>query len=236
MTVEGDGVYSYVAPLSENRWETFQIQLDNDSDKLLHPQYVRAVKGTKVSGPNEASVCGDACWLIEGRGEMVSKSLLSEEGAIVPADDSLVEWGTEDQGECGDQYKITLHVAGKWRTVSWSKLSPEQVGTKKEPIKAKYFVAGTFGGWDLMEMEEVNPGVFILEVTLMSIVNQFVILRNADWHQTIYPASMAQSSAAEILGPEDRFDDLAWTIPGRAGEKVTIEFQRSGTSMKISWR
>jgi 3-oxoacyl-(acyl-carrier-protein) synthase len=241
MKVEDDGVFSYVVALGENRWESFQIQLDDYGDKLLHPKDFRAKKGTTVLGPDEASVAADACWFIDGRTEMVSTMMLTDEsaseGAVAKASEELVEWGGEDSGVTGDQYKITMHVAGKWRAVAWSKLSPEQVGTKKEPLVGKYYVAGSFAGWELAEMQPTGPGQWSVQVSLIFGQNSFVILRNADWHQTIYPATaITGSSDAEVLGPEDRFEDLAWFISGRPGEKVLIEFQRAGGAMKVSWK
>jgi hypothetical protein len=238
MKVEDNGVFSYVIALGENRWESFQISLDGDSEKLLHPPLYQAPKGTKVVGPDESPDAAELVWLIDGRSEMVSQAMLSDatSEALATADDALVEWGGEDKGAMGDQYKITLHVAGKWRTVSWSKLTPEQVGTKKEPIAGTYYVAGDFSGWELTEMTQVGPGQFSLQVALIFSSNDFVIVRNADWHQTLYPASPTQGSESDILGPEDRYADLAWNISGKVDEKVTIELQRSGTSIKVSWK
>lgn len=66
MEHEGDENYGYTITLGENRWEEFQIYLDGDKEKRLHPGRPQAPKGAPAFGPD--SFAKDVNWRIEGRG------------------------------------------------------------------------------------------------------------------------------------------------------------------------
>eukprot|EP00930_Biecheleria_cincta_P098875 TRINITY_DN9052_c0_g2_i1.p1 TRINITY_DN9052_c0_g2~~TRINITY_DN9052_c0_g2_i1.p1 ORF type:complete len:1203 (+),score=231.24 TRINITY_DN9052_c0_g2_i1:243-3611(+) len=66
MEHEGDENYGYTITLGENRWEEFQIYLDGDKEKRLHPGRPLGPKGAPVFGPD--SFAKDMNWRIEGRG------------------------------------------------------------------------------------------------------------------------------------------------------------------------
>ncbi|CAE8619177.1 unnamed protein product, partial [Polarella glacialis] len=136
--------------------------------------------------------------------------------------------------------------AGKWRTVTWSKMeaTPASGALALPPSQGKYYVAGSWNNFRFEEMTREgaeSSGSFSCEVTLQSGTNQFQIVRNADWHQTIHPDCRNAGADAEIVGPEERAEKLCWSVSSSRGETLTIFFQRTvddlgKSSMKVSWR
>lgn len=249
MEDEGEGCYGYTLTLGENRWEQFQIRIDGSDMKVLHPQSYKATKGTEVFGPIRLEeVENDSTWFIDGRVSAALQNRAPEERVLALADrvenlGTVVPFGHEDRGLPGDKYRIRLHIAGKWRTVTWSKLETERSLLALEPPAggAKYYVAGNWSGYSFEEMspDASNPGLFVAEVTLKAATGNFQIVRNADWHQTIYPASPNASSEALGLGPDDRKVSLTWMITGAAFETYRIQFSRYWENdlerLEVSW-
>merc|ERR1711865_1199586 len=104
--------------LGENRWEQFQVWLDSDSARCLHPGQRYAPQCTPIQGP--AAQSRDKAWLIDGRTAWVPKK--SARGEIADQantkdgpEGQLIEIGGADRGEVGDQYIVFLRVAGKYR-------------------------------------------------------------------------------------------------------------------------
>ncbi|CAE8649498.1 unnamed protein product, partial [Polarella glacialis] len=52
MEAEGNGTYSFTVTLGENRWEQFQIWLDGDPNRVLHPGQAKGYKNSNVFGPD----------------------------------------------------------------------------------------------------------------------------------------------------------------------------------------
>jgi len=252
MQDEGEGCYGYTLTLGENRWEQFQLCIDGSDMKVLHPQSYKATKGTEVFGPvRSEEVENDYTWLIDGRVSAAAPQLpppaevsstLALPGSIEKLG-SVVPFGHEDYGLPGDQYRIRLHIAGKWRTVTWSKIETRatpQLALPNVP-QAKYYVAGSWSGFTFEEMspDPTEAGVFVTEVTLKGAGGQFQIVRNADWHQTICPISANAGPSVPGAGPDDRKDGLSWLISGSPSDKYRIEFKRSSENdqetMQVSW-
>lgn len=229
MEAEGDDTFGFTVTLGENRWEQFQIWLDGDPARALHPGAEKAPKETPVYGPEEEA--HGLNWLIDGRGGA---------GPWVEA--------TSDTGLPGDQYRVQLRVAGKWRTVTWQKLEsqPEQGRRLPAPAPAaSYYVAGSWCDWELVEMAPVveSPGLFRLDVALSGFGGEFQIVRNLDWAQVFYPdcAAATLESDAKVWGPDDWGHGYNWSIAGNPGDAVRIEFRRvvdadGGDARSVAWR
>lgn len=247
MEDEGEGCYGFTLVLSENRWEQFQLCIDGSDKKILHPSTYKAAKGTEVVGPvrlDEAEKVNS--WFLDARDRGEQRlQLKAAPGTVATVEDlgSVVEWGSEDRGLPGDRYRIRLHIAGKWRTVTWAKLEEASTTLALPPATAgRYFVAASWSGYSFEEMspDESTPGLHTLEVTLRSGGGNFQIVRNADWHQTIYPSQ--QHAGPEVPGcaPDDRREALSWFLSGMPGDVFKIEFQRSVSpqgreAFKVSW-
>jgi len=237
MEVEEQGVFGFTMTLGENRWEQFQIWLDGDASRKLHPGEIKAGKGGQVFGPEEDF---EGCnWLLDGRGE---HGMHNSGTAIVMKG--------PDFGVPGDQYRIRLYVAGKWRTVSWEKLPPaaedegEGVLVAQPVLAGTYFIAGTWNNWQLQEMtrDETSPGVWYFDITIKLFAEEFQIARNMDWNQVLYPnrPEAAGDGSAEVLGPDDFGHGLNWYLKGATGETFRVEFQRiidaETDTKRVTWR
>mmetsp|Transcript_47748 Transcript_47748/g.147578 ORF Transcript_47748/g.147578 Transcript_47748/m.147578 type:complete len:1039 (-) Transcript_47748:168-3284(-) len=251
MDVDGDGVYGYTVTLGENRWEQFQIWLDGDPSRVLHPGVQRVQQSSEVYGPEPDFVGGaQACrtgtspsWMIDGRQELVQyprpadavKALKDEAGGGAEADSIMV--GITEAGKAGDQYRVQLEIRGKWRMVSWEKLPT----TSEHVSRGKYYISASWRQWELEEMIEdpSTPGTYTIEAVLYHGVGSFQIIRNEDWAETFYPNPSPGAEDA-VLGPDDMGGDLSWTVEGKPGDRFNIQFQRTFDGhkemRKVSWQ
>eukprot|EP00440_Ansanella_granifera_P025272 gb/GFBE01027447.1/.p1 GENE.gb/GFBE01027447.1/~~gb/GFBE01027447.1/.p1 ORF type:complete len:928 (+),score=221.30 gb/GFBE01027447.1/:1-2784(+) len=124
-----DGSFSAAVTLGETCAEEFQILIDGDQDKVLHPERPNAVSGSRVVGPTMRYFLQGyrLNWVIDGRevatpllGDSVDEAMtlrsqLSTSGAAVAQ--------ARDRGQPGDRYQVKLLIAGKYRAVTWSKIS-----------------------------------------------------------------------------------------------------------------
>jgi len=248
MEVEEEGVYGFTMILGENRWEQFQIWLDGDPTRALHPGEPKALKGVPVWGPEESDL--GCSWLVDGRGDLFAHGIapladaVGQDGGAVEPPKGL------DAGVPGDRYRIRLYIAGKWRTVSWEKVQPsdedEDGGELVVPrIPAgKYFIAGRWNGWQCEEMtkDDTSPGLWYFDIAFRGYGEEFQIVRNSDWSQVFYPnmPGASETDAVEVLGPDDMGHDLNWYIKGTPGQTFRVEFQRmvegATDEKKVSWR
>lgn len=69
MDEEAPGVFGYTLTMGENNWESFQVWLEQDPKRVLHPAVPAAPRESTVVGPE--SVGRDLSWYITGRREEV---------------------------------------------------------------------------------------------------------------------------------------------------------------------
>ncbi|CAE7447891.1 ppsD [Symbiodinium sp. CCMP2592] len=136
MQMEGPGVYGATIILSENRWERFQIAVDGDTGRVLHPILPQGDKCCPVAGPE--AVLQILSWHIEGRPKdaMQAEDLpdTSQQKQLTIGDSSA--WTVivpdelpsfDDQtAVAGDRFRVRLHVQGRWRMVDWEKLPKDE--------------------------------------------------------------------------------------------------------------
>merc|ERR1719265_2882079 len=108
MKAEGRGTFGFAVTLGEAGFERFQIWLDGNSSKVLHPGSHEGVKDVQVHGPVPQAECFGSCWQIDGRHKL---QWSDDEGG------SLVKVGGPDVGEPGEQYRVKLETNGKYRGV-----------------------------------------------------------------------------------------------------------------------
>jgi len=246
MQDEGEGVHCFTLTLGENCWEQFQLMIDANHEKMLYPPFYGAPKGTSILGPTPSEEVGRAgTWAIDARGR--SRVSQVENGAITDAGEQAGAPALEDpdEGRPGDRYKVCLHVAGKWRTVTWSKVAaPEGESSALMPATTgRYFISGAWNAWEFEEMtaDASVPGLFTVEVTMQRHGGtDFQIVRNKDWSQAFCPSVASAGPEAQVNGPDDAHNSLSWRIDGGVGETFKIEFQRTqeGSSdvKRVSWR
>mmetsp|Transcript_44708 Transcript_44708/g.83384 ORF Transcript_44708/g.83384 Transcript_44708/m.83384 type:complete len:1060 (-) Transcript_44708:36-3215(-) len=226
MQEENSSLYTYKMTLGENRWESFQILLDGDRSRTLHPGFPRAGSNEAVIGPVSASEAEGSTWTIDG----------SQRWAQSLDDEEWKEVDDPDTGLPGDTYLIKLKVTGKWRTVVWEK--QKSVPGKAVP-RGHYYLVGDFNEWTLEEMhpEPEKPGVFSLDVCLLVRGGRFQIVRNKDLEQVFYPA--AGDEAGPVEGPSEGAYTPEWNLRGKPGEVFRIEFSRQfedgADTKEVSW-
>lgn len=231
---EGPSLWTFTITLGINRWERFQILLDEAKDRVLYPDDAGAGKGAHVCGPDDRDRSDS--WLIDGRSAEVGDSVADGTGALVPYSSS----GSDDVGLPGDRYSIQLRFKGKYRTVDWTRLSEAERG----PVDiGSYAIVGTWNNWELEPMTEDPdvPGRFFAEVQLVSGPGYFQLVRNDDWDQVLYPQNHGESdpSRSAVVGP-GQGSEAAWFLYGKRGDVYRITFQRScsaegADNKQLSW-
>jgi len=253
MTGSGEGTYVYTITLGENAFEQFQVWLDGDSSRVLHPGYEKGEKDSTVWGPSSTDEAHGLNWIIDGRDD-VQKLWRMESQAIPDAetedtfeDDLGNKWllqtvtvTSADSGKPGDQYRVKLHVAGKWRTVNWTKLESKTSELAALP-SGKYFVVGSWNEWSFEEMTESSPGSFSYTTPeLLRPGGEFQIVRDCDWFQVLHPSNPSGTTEDYINGPADGGHGLNWNLRGSQGDKYQIDFTRKveegKDTKKISWK
>jgi hypothetical protein len=237
MERESDGVYGYTLTLGVNGWESFQIILDQDQKRVLHPGFAAASRESAVLGPDEDA---EGTWMIDARCDLYG--LPPEESAAIEGDgaaaaeggevtettggaDRIVSVGTVDMGKPGDKYRIRLRIQGKWRSVDWEKVEDAPEGAAlPESCVGRYFLCASWNAWTFEDLPPVPeaPGTFRKEVKLLrQDGGSFQIARNRDYNQMLYPGADGQT-----VGPDEWGDGTNWFLNGKIGDVFSIELQR----------
>nr|AQS99296.1 type I polyketide synthase [Gambierdiscus polynesiensis] len=236
MKMESDGVYGYTVTLGVNLFQHFQIWLDGNNDRALHPGMAYGPKNVPVKGPDEATSCEGMAWVIDGRERTVE--LTPKLAARTDGGEGKLEAAEPlpPPGLPGDQYRVRLHVAGKWRTVDWT-LVERGAGWEEVIHSGNYYVVGQWSGWDFTPMACDSPGVYHAEVKVRTFASDFLIVRNRDWQQSFFPA---EDDCDKVEGPDLNPEFASWSLRAKPGDVVRIEFQRSWKdgveSRSISWK
>jgi len=222
MQDEGQGVHGFTVVLGENRFEQFQLLLDGDRSRTLHPGQPMASHGSSVLGPDLWSEVETYNWLLDGRPALAQQPSYHIDALASP---QSCQDANPFAGAPGDVYRIRIQVAGKWRTVVWSKVVDESGASVRKAVpRGSYFLSGNWDNWALNEMELVDAekGLYALEVCVLTPGEcHFQVVRNMDPCQVFYPqfeevvktrSSMVTQDKvvggrhAPILGP----DDMHW--------------------------
>ncbi|CAJ1399159.1 unnamed protein product [Effrenium voratum] len=154
----------------------------------------------------------------------------------------------EDQvGMPGDKYLVTFRWE-KYKELTWEKLS------ETGPVEpGKYYLCGPWSGWDFVEMQPDTTGPrrrrkgwYSVEVQVSSLPSEFLVVRNQDFRQAIYPQAPPAATGLEIsqhsamCGPDDGESGL-WKIQDLRGAVYKIFFYRDPedcepTSMRVDWK
>jgi hypothetical protein len=100
---DGDRSFAFVLQLPKEETSEdipeFQIWLDGDSERVLHPEWQQAYSGAGVAGPHSQAQAYGFTW-------------------------SVCPWKlhSAEDGNESDKYRIVLRVVGMWRSVTWSKI------------------------------------------------------------------------------------------------------------------
>lgn len=253
MDNEAPGVYVFTIILSENRWERFQIALDGEPTRVLHPVLTEGDKCCPVAGPEAALQV--LSWQIDGR----------------PKGPRLVDAGADDTRQVpgggwqaiapdasdvdadllalpGDRFRIRLQLQGRWRMVDWEKLpQAEKEDTPAERafeasltgLVGTYQVAGSWNLFDLqaMKRDPLQRHQHYIEVLIAQDGEQhFHLLRNEDRNQVIGPPALSRTPGSAILSAWNQRSPLKnWVFHALAGDVFKIEFERTAEQMQVTW-
>eukprot|EP00434_Breviolum_minutum_P028906 symbB.v1.2.025567.t2/scaffold2413.1/size174923/8 len=249
MEEESEGVYGYTLTMGDNNWEKFQIWIDEDPDKVLHPKNPNDISESIIEGPS-SDVSQVLCWKISGAKEEVrfvnevQFQALEDSGVSVQGPECLVAFGgsyvppnTEDdimkmpvvnlnaglEGQPGDKYRIRLYIQGAYKRIEWTKAKGVDAVAPigRRLFQHKFSVIGDHSHWLFEDMEEVKKGVYSIKVQILKSPSNFQIYRDRDFDQGFYP-----DEAGEILGPDDCGQGFHWKLEGQAGDIFEITFER----------
>nr|AQS99302.1 type I polyketide synthase [Gambierdiscus excentricus] len=243
MEFEEPGIYQYTVTMGEHCLEHFQIRLDGDASRVLHPRDSQGLPNSVVEGPSSENIAGGLCWLIDGRPQRLEGIEDSDRGEGDPYE-GVAEQGpelapprfSEEQGP-GDQYCIRLSIMGRWKNVDWERLPVERDEAAPPyclPITARYWVIADWNCWQPKQEMLPHPrirGLFTLEVHLRRMRSEFQIVVNRDLDQVLIPSpdGVFGSTVHDLQGPEiaanTRQPGMAWCIEGVPGDFFRIEFQ-----------
>lgn len=242
---EGKGSYGITVTIGELGFERFQIMLDGDPGRVLHPGTPDAFKEVAVRGPDSADLAEGNCWMIGGRRPDAQTLALIDAGA---GGEAALAAPPKDEARPGDQYRIELLINGRYRMVTWSRVAEGSKGAvlpAKTPASVgRYYFSASWSDWSLQEMAEDqdNPGVYRIETRLLKTAGIFNIVRNQDWRQLLYPGTRyAHGDPGEAFGPDQWGRGLSWLMEGKPGDVFEVELQRSGgevsaASLQVCWR
>jgi len=254
MENEAPGVYSFTTILSENRWERFQIALDGESTRVLHPIVTEGDKCCPVAGPEAALQV--LSWQIDGRPKGprlvdagAQEKALPGSGWQAIAPDALEDVDADLVAEPGDKFRIRLHLQGRWRMVDWEKLP--QVEKEDTPAERAFEASltglvGTYqvaGSWNLFDLQAMkcNPlqrHRHHVEVIIPRDGEQhFYLVRNEDRNQVIGPAAAVSRTTGSALlsGWNQRRPLHYWAFFAAAGDVFNIEFERTADQLQVNW-
>nr|AQS99206.1 type I polyketide synthase [Gambierdiscus excentricus] len=239
MDGESGGSFGYTVTLGAHRFEEFQIYLDGDSQRALHPAVPKAYKGAAVQGPDYARK--GLNWRIAGTAgaplEQQKAIRDTPNGALATPDSGLkivAVTGAGDAGQAGDQYRVRLKVHGKYRGVTW-----EKVGHTDSVPASSYFVTSNWNGWGFDKMVQDGESSYSVEALLLRSGAEFQIARNADAGQVICPSEPRSDAASPGYGPDDGVAarGMTWLIGGQVGEvyKITVVLEADRLEANVSW-
>jgi len=234
MRNEGLDQFSFTVTLGEHGFEWFQIWLDGERERILHPGVVKGLSTAKVQGPHHYCQVATFGWGIDTRPGQ------SEDGRQCP-----------DEGLPGDEFKVQLLTKGRFRSVTWERLGTRNVQRNGLPkTMGRYFIVGSWNDWqpEEMNLDDEAIGRFSIKAAMSAGKQRFQIIRNRDWRQLIYPESGDGDST--VKGPDAAGHASYWSIEVQPSRNVVLvdlelwdeedtlsERSRSAVSrMKVSWR
>ncbi|CAE8591852.1 unnamed protein product [Polarella glacialis] len=244
MEEEEDGCFGFTVSLPQGTREAFQIWIDSNPGRALHPACTDASSGSAVHGPS-SDHC-DNTWLLQSR--------------VIPQ----VHTGQEQSGfivrQICDEFRIRLRVRGKWRLVDWqqvicgkeeepcwdgadtAKVDTLVMAPATQPINSVYYVMGSPTSWAFEQMSCAGPGIYIAVLRLTTAACDFQIARNKDWEQVLHPSfpRAKLEDANPVLGPSGDGQGRYWRIDGQSDDLFRIELRHLVLCGKgvheISWR
>ncbi|CAJ1416541.1 unnamed protein product [Effrenium voratum] len=197
MDMDGDNLFSCIITLSQERYELFDLCMDQKEELALFPAVDRAGQIIAVEGP--AVNKERKRWCIDGR----------------------------DTEMCaGTVIQITFQFSVDRMTVTWKEIS-EKRRVLALPRRPSYFVSGSFTKWRNVAMKCVDEEDFQEWSTTFRIGQRgredFHILKEGDKLQAIYPTfPLATGSGEEACGPDEYGSGRHFQVKGMPNDEVEL--------------
>eukprot|EP00931_Biecheleriopsis_adriatica_P076930 TRINITY_DN5058_c0_g1_i1.p1 TRINITY_DN5058_c0_g1~~TRINITY_DN5058_c0_g1_i1.p1 ORF type:complete len:1261 (+),score=269.89 TRINITY_DN5058_c0_g1_i1:124-3906(+) len=198
MDRDGDNLFTSIITLGEERYELFELCMDEKIELAFFPAAHRAGQKIAVEGPKENKE--QRRWLIDGRDEEI------------PA-------GTVMQ----ISFKFSLQERME---VCWKEVSDKR-RVLALPQQHSYHVLGGFSRWQAQAMQcdsDNGQQEWSAKFRLgQRGREEFQIWKDADKHQAIYPAfPRASGSIEEARGPDEFGSQRFFQVQGRPEEEVQL--------------
>jgi len=194
MDRDGDNMFSVVITLGEERYEQFEIRIDEKVDQAFYPAIDNASSSIWVEGPSVNKE--HRRWLLDGR---------------------------DEEFLAGSVYLITVKLGSDRNQVSW-KQAREQRRVLALEHDNSYAVMGSFSNWQPMSLRSMGQKAFKGAFrTGKRGRDDFVIFKDSDRKQAIYPFQPEASGDAEqACGPDELCCGRRFTFTGVPGEDVAL--------------
>lgn len=208
MDSDTDSVYTHTVTIGDDGLEHFQVWVDGDKLRALHP-------GVRDGGP--------------------IGQVLGPEVALRALSWML---GDGDEASIGRQYLIRLKAAGKWFTMEWEQLRPgEGVLASQDREGSQFHVVGIWGAGRPQEMtpDPSAHDVFSLEAQLTANEEPFIIIKDLDWNRLLRPTGVLCSGAhGNASTSEQEKGDEKWSISGQPGDIFRLRLSRHREKGKLA--
>jgi len=195
--------------IPQSGWHKFQLWIDQDPERVLHPPLGCETSESAVLGP-------EAC-------------------------DRQMSWKVI--GTPGDRVEIRLQVNGRYKRVSWQKVSLTPLPEAPQNLS----ILGDHNFWSFEAMMATETdGIFEAQIKLLKEKSNFQIFCDEDFEQGFYPASDAAEigipgdgewwmlDTNAIVGPDDRGDGQHFHLLGEVGDVYRVVFDTIRRS--LSWQ
>jgi len=220
--------FYHFVQLSSQGWESFQILLDGDYKRCIHPSISDAnpFVAYTLSGPDNRG---------HGKNWTIGKHAL-------------------DKGCKGARYKVRFFPpdAGRVGLVDWEPVSASAVKSEKQQKEGsagakKFCIAGTWGNWSANEMSwDEKRQCYVYTVRLgLNGWESFQILVDGDYKKCIHPdcTEATPHEKHNVCGPDSQGHGKNWTIGrhrldlGSRGSRfeVRLYLDGDGGARSIEW-
>eukprot|EP00405_Crypthecodinium_cohnii_P028585 CAMPEP_0206510492 /NCGR_PEP_ID=MMETSP0324_2-20121206/59684_2 /ASSEMBLY_ACC=CAM_ASM_000836 /TAXON_ID=2866 /ORGANISM="Crypthecodinium cohnii, Strain Seligo" /LENGTH=289 /DNA_ID=CAMNT_0054002005 /DNA_START=1 /DNA_END=867 /DNA_ORIENTATION=- len=200
MTSLGGGKYGAKVVLGETRCELFRLCLNHDRSQEIYPLIDRATEKIWIEGPDEGA--NRRSWLIDGRADKI------------PA---------------GTSFDVVFQWHPERKSIMWSRSSERRTPTNMPAFRHNYSLFGSFSAGQLVSMAPSQDGGrgYLGRFRIGAAgEEEFQIIRDGDFDQTIYPAvERAIRASVPVRGPDNLGGSKGWLVQGRSGDIVEVSVQ-----------
>lgn len=234
--------YSFTVELGKNGWESFQILLDGEWSKCIHPDRADSCPHVdyNLCGPDESGHWKN--WTI-GRHTLdhgaVGARYLVRLHLLTGACAARVDWVPFDAGASEE---VPVTSADVQEAVPPAEAGASEAEAASCPAAAaackSAFIVGSWNSWALQQMDwDSGRLCYHCNVQLGSSGQEsFQIVIDSDWKKCLHPDRPDGRTDSVLCGPDDQGHGKNWTIglnpqrKGAAGDRYEVVLRLTGSS------